>query len=257
MFFSRAFQAASFLKFNQLLHYNLHILSQSSHTHCETNSTRAYLHRCPVVSLPAGCWFLWDRQCCQGAGTWQHQAPRHTLNKEQPALVSGHLVPGNYLPTGFNDLKGLLQPKMSLQFYDWPHLACKASIRATTPGSGTSPVEFADQQQVIFPRREDQKIELLFVHLDKELAPVPPWLSRSRYKYLRLTLEKKRGQLEEAGEMHIWGVTGEAKARGLGLIWEQRKKHAGLAHARDQKAVTVFLTRLPASPGPSKHCRNI
>lgn len=203
LFFSRAFQAASFLKFNQLLHYNLHIPNQSSHTHRETNSTRAYLHRCPVVSLLAGCWFLWDRQCSQGAGTWQHQAPRHTPNKEQPVLVSGHPVPGNYLPTGFNDIKGLPQLKMSLQFYDWPHLACKAPKRATTPGTGTSPVEFADQQHVIFPRREDQKIQLLFVHPDKGLAPVPPCVSRSRDRYLWLTLEKKRGQLEEAGEMHI------------------------------------------------------
>lgn len=46
-------------------------------------------------------------------------------------------------------------------------------------------------------------MKLLFVHPDKELAPVPPCLSRSRERYLWLTLEKNRGQLAEAGEMHI------------------------------------------------------
>lgn len=96
-------------------------------------------------------------------------------------------------------------------------------------------------------------MQLFFVHPDKELVPVPPCLSRSRDRYLWLTLKKNRGQLEEAGEMHICRVTGEAKARVLRLIWEQGKTHAGLAHAGDHKAVKVFLTHLPASPGHSKH----
>lgn len=37
----------------------------------------------------------------------------------------------------------------------------------------------------------------------------------------------------------------------------RKAKHAGLAHAEDHKAVTVFLTHVPASPGHSKHCKNI
>lgn len=37
----------------------------------------------------------------------------------------------------------------------------------------------------------------------------------------------------------------------------EKETYAGLAYAGDHKSVTVFLTCLPASPGHSKHCKNI
>jgi len=62
---------------------------------------------------------------------------RHALGKEQPVLWRG-------------------QPTLCQVPAHCPHLACKAPVRATTPGTGTSPV--APQQHVIFPRREDPKM---------------------------------------------------------------------------------------------------
>lgn len=39
------------------------------------NKDSRYYTYAAAVSLVAACWFSWDRQCCRGAGMWQHQAP--------------------------------------------------------------------------------------------------------------------------------------------------------------------------------------
>lgn len=58
--------------------------------------------------------------------------------------------------------------------------------------------------------------------------------------------------MEEAGEMHIGGGTGDRKARGLGLIWEQGEEHMLGWHVLE---IIRELQTPQHAPRHSKHCQ--
>lgn len=96
---------------------------------------------------------------------------------------------------------------------------CSGEVNPLVPGTYPLPpfgVQGANKGQALLPllisntsfflTREDPKIQLLFVHPDKEPVPVALSPSRSRGGYRNELLTytgKNGGQLEEAGETHI------------------------------------------------------